>query len=65
MLPGVAFHIQDSISGIGVGIALAFPFGLKGLGVWIGLASGLAVVAVLMVWRWSRREALGLVPRPA
>lgn len=53
------------VVGIGVGIALAFPFGLKGLGVWIGLASGLAVVAVLMVWRWSRREALGLVPRPA
>jgi multidrug resistance protein, MATE family len=50
------------VVGIGVGVALAFPFGLKGLGVWIGLASGLAVVAVLMVWRWSRREALGLLP---
>jgi multidrug resistance protein, MATE family len=53
------------VVGIGIGVALAFPFGLKGLGVWIGLASGLAVVAVLMVWRWSRREALGLLPRPA
>lgn len=54
------------VVGIGVGVALAFPFGLKGLGVWIGLASGLAVVAVLMVWRWSRREAFGLLPpRPA
>lgn len=52
------------VVGIGVGITLAFPFGLKGLGVWIGLASGLAVVAVLMVWRWMRREALGLIPHP-
>jgi multidrug resistance protein, MATE family len=50
------------VVGIGVGWVLAFPFGLKGLGVWIGLASGLAVVAVLMMWRWSRREALGLIP---
>lgn len=49
------------VVGIGVGVALAFPLGLVGLGVWIGLASGLAVVAVLMVWRWMRREALGLV----
>ena len=48
--------------GIGVGWLLAFPMGLQGVGVWIGLASGLAVVAMLMVWRWSRREALGLIP---
>jgi multidrug resistance protein, MATE family len=50
------------VVGIGVGWVLAFPVGLAGLGVWIGLASGLAVVAVLMVWRWSRRAALGLIP---
>jgi multidrug resistance protein, MATE family len=49
------------IIGIGVGTLLAFPLKMQGLGIWIGLASGLAVVAVLMVWRWSRREALGLV----
>lgn len=49
------------VVGLGVGTALAFPLKLEGLGIWIGLASGLAVVAVLMVWRWSRREALGLV----
>jgi MATE family multidrug resistance protein len=48
--------------GIGVGTVLAFPMGLEGLGVWIGLATGLAAVSVLMIWRWSRRERLGLVP---
>jgi len=49
------------VIGIGVGAVLAFPMGLEGLGVWIGLATGLAVVSVLMLWRWSRREKLGLV----
>jgi len=53
------------VIGIGVGTLLAFPLKMQGLGIWIGLASGLAVVAVLMVWRWSRRETLGLVPRPS
>jgi len=48
--------------GLGVGLGLAFPAGLEGLGVWIGLAAGLAVVSVLMVGRWLRRVRLGLVP---
>ena len=48
---------------IGLGTALLFGFGLGwgGLGIWIGLAAGLATAAVLMVTRWMRREALGLV----
>ncbi|CAA9508837.1 MAG: Multidrug and toxin extrusion (MATE) family efflux pump YdhE/NorM, homolog, partial [uncultured Sphingomonadaceae bacterium] len=50
------------VIGIGVGILLGFQFGLQGLGIWIGLASGLASVAVLMVHRWSRRSRLGLIP---
>lgn len=49
------------VIGIGVGAGLAFKMGLEGLGVWIGLASGLAVVSVLMIWRWTHREKLGLV----
>ncbi|GLR47238.1 MATE family efflux transporter [Sphingomonas astaxanthinifaciens] len=48
--------------GIGTGAWLAFKTPLAGRGIWIGLAVGLAAVAVLMLWRWSRREALGLVP---
>jgi len=50
------------VVGIGVGAWLAFETPLRGRGIWIGLALGLAIVAVLMLWRWSRREALGLVP---
>jgi MATE family, multidrug efflux pump len=46
--------------GIGVGTWLAFRHGWQGQGIWTGLAVGLAIVAVLMIWRWSRRETLGL-----
>ncbi|KKC24204.1 MATE family efflux transporter [Sphingomonas sp. SRS2] len=50
------------VIGIGVGTLLAFPAGLDGVGIWLGLASGLGVVAILLVWRWAWRERLGLVP---
>ena len=48
--------------GLPLGIYLAFPGGLKGAGIWIGLSAGLAVVAVLLIIRWLRRETIGLVP---
>jgi multidrug resistance protein, MATE family len=50
--------------GIGLvsGVVLAFVVKLDGLGIWIGLAAGLVVVAVLLVARWLRRDRLGLVP---
>jgi len=43
-------------------IALGFLTPLRGIGVWIGLAVGLVVVAGLLLRRWHRREALGLIP---
>jgi MATE family multidrug resistance protein len=46
--------------GIGVGAWLAFRDGWQGIGIWTGLAIGLAIVSVLMLWRWSRRDRLGL-----
>lgn len=46
------------VIGIGVGSLLAFPGGWRGVGVWVGLAAGLAVVAVLLLWRWHRRDRL-------
>jgi multidrug resistance protein, MATE family len=51
--------------GLPLGLLLAFPLGLNGIGIWVGLSTGLAVVACLMIRRWLRREALGLLlPRP-
>ena len=46
--------------GIGIGAWLAFRESWQGQGIWTGLAVGLAIVAVLMIWRWIRRESLGL-----
>ncbi|WP_298401927.1 MATE family efflux transporter [Sphingobium sp.] len=48
--------------GIGVGTLLAFPFHMEGVGIWLGLASGLGAVALLLIIRWSLRERLGLMP---
>lgn len=48
--------------GLPLGVLLAFPSGLGGIGIWIGLATGLAIVAALMIRRWHHREALGLLP---
>lgn len=53
------------LPGMGTSILLGFFTPLGGLGVWIGLLAGLAVVAVLMLQRWTRRERLGLVPSQA
>jgi multidrug resistance protein, MATE family len=48
------------VVGLGIGTWLAFGADWKGLGIWIGLASGLAAVALLMLIRWSMRDRLGL-----
>ncbi|MEP6784313.1 MAG: MATE family efflux transporter [Sphingomonadales bacterium] len=49
------------VVGLGIGLTLAFPLNMRGVGIWLGLASGLAVVAGLVLWRWVNRERLGLV----
>ncbi len=48
------------VIGLGIGSWLAFGARWKGIGIWIGLATGLAVVAVLMLARWLMRERIGL-----
>jgi MATE family multidrug resistance protein len=48
------------VVGIGVGAGLGFGVGWGGVGIWIGLAAGLAIVSLLMLGRWIRREGLGL-----
>ena len=47
--------------GLLLGVALAFQAKMAGFGLWIGLAAGLTVVALLLLGRWLRRERLGLV----
>jgi MATE family multidrug resistance protein len=47
--------------GLGIGAWLAFSRDWQGVGIWTGLAAGLAAVAILMLWRWLDRERLGLV----
>jgi MATE family multidrug resistance protein len=46
--------------GLGIGVWLAFGRDWQGVGIWVGLASGLAAVAVLMLARWVIRDRLGL-----
>ena len=48
------------VVGLGIGSWLAFAADWKGFGIWIGLAAGLACVAVLMLTRWLMRGRLGL-----
>ncbi|MDG6079242.1 MATE family efflux transporter [Erythrobacter litoralis] len=51
------------VPGIGTALVLGFASPLEGIGVWIGLATGLTFAAVLLGWRWARRERLDLTVR--
>ena len=48
--------------GLAAWLGLATPLGATG--VWMGLAAGLTCAAAMLLWRWHRREALGLATRP-
>jgi MATE family multidrug resistance protein len=53
------------LAGLPLGLVLAFPAGLGPLGLWIGLAAGLFLVAGLMTARWVALSAPPrLTPRP-
>ena len=47
--------------GLGVGVALAFSMNWRGIGIWVGLAAGLGVVAVLMIWAMVAAGGLGFI----
>jgi len=51
------------VVGLGIGTWLAFARDWRGVGIWVGLASGLAAVAALMLARWVLRDRLGLTRR--
>ena len=50
-----------------IGFPVAWWFGLhsplRGTGVWLGLAAGLAAVSLILTIRWTMRERLGLTNR--
>ena len=52
------------VIGIGVGCWLAFYRGMGGVGIWLGLALGLGIVAGLVLVRWLWRDRLGLLLQP-
>ncbi|MBN8808488.1 MAG: MATE family efflux transporter [Sphingomonas sp.] len=52
------------VAGFGTAIFLGFRAGWQGVGIWVGLAVGLAVVSVLLVARWAMRDRLVLLPAP-
>uniref|UniRef100_A0A2A4Z8L2 Multidrug-efflux transporter n=1 Tax=OCS116 cluster bacterium TaxID=2030921 RepID=A0A2A4Z8L2_9PROT len=47
--------------GMPVSYLLAFEFNMRGVGIWLGLAAGLAFVAVILSIRFMMREKLNLV----
>ena len=47
--------------GAPIGVALGFATPLGAVGVWIGLASGLAVVSFLLMARWLAEERRGFL----
>jgi len=53
------------VVGLGIGSWLAFGRDWQGVGIWVGLASGLAAVAALMLARWVLRDRIGLVAQDA
>ncbi|MBN2905754.1 MAG: MATE family efflux transporter [Rhodobacteraceae bacterium] len=57
-VPMVMAGISYWLVGFPVGYGLAFGLGWGGIGVWLGLASGLALAGVLMMTRFWKREVL-------
>ncbi|MCQ0990385.1 MATE family efflux transporter [Jiella marina] len=61
-VPMIMALISYWLVGMPVAYLLAFPAGVGAPGIWWGLASGLAVAAVMLNWRYVRRERYGLAP---
>src|SRR5690606_37450587 len=57
-VPMIYAAIGYWLVGMPLGVTLAFGFCIGGAGIWMGLVAGLAVVAVLLISRWLRREKL-------
>jgi MATE family multidrug resistance protein len=55
--PMVIAMVSYWLIGIPVSYVLGFIFGMGGVGIWLGLAVGLATTAVLLMWRFWARSA--------
>jgi len=62
-LPMIYALVGYWVLGFPLGLLLAFKAGLGGVGIWMGLAAGLALVSVLLLNRWFRRAELGLLAK--
>ena len=60
-IPMVIAIFSYWVPGLGAALWLGFYTPLSGTGVWLGLAIGLVFAALLLTWRWARREQLGLL----
>ncbi|MDE8653018.1 MATE family efflux transporter [Novosphingobium album (ex Liu et al. 2023)] len=63
-VPMVIAVVSYWLAGFATAAALGLVTPLAGVGVWIGLAVGLSVAAVLLLLRWHWRERFGLLPAP-
>lgn len=62
-MPMVFALIGYWILGLGVAYLCAFTLGMRGVGIWLGLAAGLAAVAFALTLRFALRDRLGLLNR--
>lgn len=53
------------VAGFATSVALGLFTPMEGVGVWIGLAVGLTAAAVLLLWRWHRRDHFWKAPARA
>jgi len=60
-VPMIHAAVSYWLVGMPVSYVLGFSLGFGAVGVWLGLVAGLAVAAVLLMWRfWSRSVRIGL-----
>ncbi|MFK4809578.1 MATE family efflux transporter [Devosia sp. ZW T5_3] len=62
-IPMVLAFIGYWALGLPVAYILGFTLNWRGIGIWTGLAAGLAFVALVLVTRFALRERIGLVSR--
>ncbi|MBU1306163.1 MAG: MATE family efflux transporter [Alphaproteobacteria bacterium] len=60
-IPMITAIVGYWLIGLPIGYWLGFVVGWRGVGIWIGLASGLLAVAIVLVIRFALRERLGLM----